>query len=227
MARYDRDELPAEQPASHDTELTLGPAMLFGLFAGLVLLCGICFGAGYVVGHRGGAAAQAGDTQPDAPFAAQGTNAQKPGATNPLPAQAATPVADAQTPPSATEPGTAPAAMNPAPAATQAASNSAQTQPAAGIVKPALPQSQAPQTASSMAQPAPAGTMVQVAAVSHAEDADVLVTALRRRGYTVATRRVPGDNLIHVQVGPFANRADAAAMAQRLLGDGYNASVLP
>jgi cell division septation protein DedD len=69
--------------------------------------------------------------------------------------------------------------------------------------------------------------MVQIAAVSHSEDADVLVGALRRRGYAVAARREPGDGLIHVQVGPFNNRNDANIMCQRLLGDGYNASVRP
>ena len=35
-----------------DTELTLGSGMLLGIFFGLVLLCGLCFGLGYSVGHR-------------------------------------------------------------------------------------------------------------------------------------------------------------------------------
>lgn len=69
--------------------------------------------------------------------------------------------------------------------------------------------------------------MVQIAAVSHAEDANVLMGALRKRGYAVVARRDFGDNLIHVQVGPFANRSDAIAMSQKLLSDGYNAQVLP
>ena len=71
------------------------------------------------------------------------------------------------------------------------------------------------------------GIMVQIAAVSHPEDADVLVSALRKRGYAVTARRDPADNLIHVQVGPFANRNDAIAMRQNLLNDGYNAIVQP
>jgi len=69
--------------------------------------------------------------------------------------------------------------------------------------------------------------MVQIAAVSHIEDANVLMAALRKRGYAVTARREIGDNLIHVQVGPFADRADANSMSQRLLNDGYNAVVLP
>jgi len=70
-------------------------------------------------------------------------------------------------------------------------------------------------------------TVVQIAAVSHQEDADVLVAALKKRGYNVGIRHEPQDQLMHVQVGPFANRADAVAMRQKLLADGYNAIVKP
>ena len=55
----------------------------------------------------------------------------------------------------------------------------------------------------------------------------VLLSALRKRGYAVSARRDPGDNLIHVQVGPFSSHADAASMRQRLLNDGYNAIIEP
>ena len=65
--------------------------------------------------------------------------------------------------------------------------------------------------------------MVQIAAVSNQPDADVLVGALRRHGYTVTVRRDAADALLHVQVGPFATRAEANAMRQKLLADGYNA----
>jgi cell division septation protein DedD len=69
--------------------------------------------------------------------------------------------------------------------------------------------------------------MVQVAAVSHQEDADVLVNALRKRGYAAGTRREPSDGLIHVRIGPFATRDEANRMCTRLLNDGYNAMVQP
>ena len=69
--------------------------------------------------------------------------------------------------------------------------------------------------------------MVQVAAVSHEEDADVLVGALRKRGYAVTARREPADGLIHVRIGPFSTRDDANRMCRRLLDDGYNAVVEP
>lgn len=69
--------------------------------------------------------------------------------------------------------------------------------------------------------------MVQIAAVLHVEDANVLANALRKRGYAVTARRDPGDGMIHVSIGPFYNRDEANRWRDRLLGDGYNAVVQP
>lgn len=66
--------------------------------------------------------------------------------------------------------------------------------------------------------------MVQIAAVSNPEDGDVLVSALRKRGYSVSARH-EADNLIHVRIGPFASRDEANRWRQKLLNDGYNAQV--
>jgi len=65
--------------------------------------------------------------------------------------------------------------------------------------------------------------MVQVAAVSRQEDADVLVSALKKHGYNAVVRNDPKDALLHVQIGPFATRDEARAMRAKLLADGYNA----
>ena len=66
--------------------------------------------------------------------------------------------------------------------------------------------------------------VVQIAAISpaHKDDADLLTSALRGRGYTVTERTDPQDKLIHIQVGPFATKTDAEAMRERLVVDGYN-----
>jgi cell division septation protein DedD len=69
--------------------------------------------------------------------------------------------------------------------------------------------------------------MVQIATVSHQEDADVLVGALRKRGYAVTVSLDAADSQLHVRIGPFSNRNDANAMRQKLLNDGYNAIVQP
>ncbi len=70
------------------------------------------------------------------------------------------------------------------------------------------------------------GYMVQIAAVSHFEDANVLVSALRNRGFAATAQHMP-DGLIHVRIGPFATHEEASRMSARLLGDGYNAMVQP
>jgi cell division septation protein DedD len=69
--------------------------------------------------------------------------------------------------------------------------------------------------------------MVQIAAVSNPQDAEVLVNALRKRGYSVTVRREFTDNLIHVRIGPFNSRGEANQWRQKLLNDGYNAIIEP
>ena len=215
----------------HDTELTLGPGMLLGIFFGLVVLCGLCFGLGYALGRRG-TTTTAAATQPAAAGQAPtqtGDSSSKSSATViSAPQQRA--VVDA--PPSYAQVGNPAGSVPDAGAAVPNTSTQPQVSPVQPLVKPALPPQAgvAPPTSGLPVQPALSQAsvlMVQVAAVSHAEDAEVLVGALRRRGYAVTARREPADGLIHVQVGPFNNRNDANVMCQRLLGDGYNASVRP
>ena len=65
--------------------------------------------------------------------------------------------------------------------------------------------------------------MVQIAAVSRQEDAEVLAGALRKRGFSPQVKSGTTDKFFHVQVGPFADKEQAEAMKQHLLADGYNA----
>ena len=216
-----------------DTEVTLGPFALTAIGLGLALLCGLCFVLGYAEGHRGSGAAAGANAQPVAgqPMPGQAVGAlSKPAAAGAAPA--ANPAVENMeqlTPAEGSQSGSAltsyaPASSSPTPDSGQA------------LVRPALPQQ------GGAAQPAPAAAvnpqvqpamsqaatlMVQVAALARVEDARVLVTALRQRGYAVTARHEAADNMIHVQVGPFANRKDADAMCQKLLGDGYSAVVEP
>ncbi|MBS1803401.1 MAG: SPOR domain-containing protein [Acidobacteria bacterium] len=198
---FSREEL--EPAGSNHTELTLGIGMVLGLGAGLLLLCIVCFALGYAVGHRSSANQDAAVVIPNSNSATlTAKTGTKPGATR----QAVSPSS-----PDATVSGTD---------ATKSSTGISQD----GSSQPATAQSDVPirvQPATSQVQ----GWMVQIAAVSHTEDADVLVGALRKRGYSVTERRELGDNLIHVQTGPFTSRNDANAMRQKLLSDGYNAIV--
>ena len=69
--------------------------------------------------------------------------------------------------------------------------------------------------------------MVQIATLRSSDDAAVLVSALRKRGYEVNVRREQSDGFYHVRIGPFRSRSDAEAMRNKLLSDGYNAVVQP
>jgi cell division septation protein DedD len=228
MMRNRMGDVEPDEAEQKDTELTLGPAMLIGLVCGLLLLCGACFGVGYSLGRHGARAestmTQTADTQ--TPSAQPAGSLGKPMASGTIPvAPAATSQTPALTPADATPAGNALTSY--APAANAPAENLSPAAPS--LVHPALPQPTTVQAAT-LAQPAAApasGPMVQIAAVSHSEDADVLMGALRKHGYAVTARRMASDSLIHVQIGPFASRAEASAMSQKLLNDGYNAVVLP
>lgn len=234
---FDEEDLEQVRPR-RDTELTLGSGTLLATFFGLVLLCGLCFGLGYALGHRGAQNSTAVAPGADAPQPA-GASLAKPSASSQTPATSA---ADTGTAPSATytpqdsalpvgaSPAAVPQAAPPGQYAGQAtaqpAANSGQTQ-----VHPAMASGNAVASAVQpygTVRPAlqPAGSfVVQIAAVSNQEDADVLSNALRRRGYAVSAKREPVDNLIHVRIGPFATAAEANSWKNRLLNDGYNAIV--
>jgi DedD protein len=223
---FDTDEEEIEGKAS---EITLSTASLLGIFFGLVLVCGVFFGFGYSIGRgtgttaharpvptsgNSGEAEEAASDNPPAPAPQPAAKQQDEGETTAKAAPAAHPKV-AETPKedaSASE-----KAAAPVPAETPA--QLVTSKPSAGKVGPAYqPPTDAP--------PATAGqAMVQIAAVSRPQDADVLVAALRQRGYGVVVRSEPQDHLLHVQVGPFADRIKAAEMKQKLLSDGYNAII--
>jgi len=221
-----------ERGRRRDTELTLSSTTLLGIFFGLVLLCGLFFGLGFAVGRLGPADSGSTGQGPTAAAPASisgGVSKPKPSATTqnlpqpqPLRAQSSFPVGSAGFSPGVPSPG-----ASPADADSDASSPNQQSQ-----VRPALPATAyAPASQPSLnVQPALApavSLMVQIAAVTHPEDAEVLVGALRKRGYTVSVRRQPADNLIHVQIGPFSTRDEAYRWRQKLLNDGYNAIVQP
>lgn len=68
-------------------------------------------------------------------------------------------------------------------------------------------------------------SMVEVMTLSHESDAEAMVAALHRRGYNVAVNQDTQSSLLHLDIGPFANTKDAETMRQRLLLDGYDATI--
>ncbi|MGD0891680.1 MAG: SPOR domain-containing protein [Terracidiphilus sp.] len=219
----DREMEPAHQ--RRDTELTLSSMTLLGIFFGLVLLCGLCFGLGYSMGHRGAA----GPTVALQPEANAQTTLQSDGSHPKPSASEAPPAQPVPTDTTSSTDGTDAGPIPPTggqPAQNVSGSSATPTQPQ---VRPALPAAANPAQPGTTIPAVPgAGTlMVQVAAVSNQEDADVLTGALRKRGYPVSERRDAGDGMVHVRIGPFTTRDDANKWRLKLLNDGYNAIVQP
>lgn len=200
---------------SQDTEIILGTGRLLGIFFGLVILCTIFFTVGYMLG-RGNSNTSKTEVVSNGRLVS-GTNG-KPSAVDKTaggPVQPCTPgSANCPAASSQAATNTAPAVDNTAPAPGSNNANSGSSSAGSSSTAPSLDKS---------------GTggiyMVQVAAVSKREDADILVSALQKKQYPVFVATVPGDPLFHVQVGPFNDPKDAEAMRSRLSADGYNAIV--
>lgn len=199
--------------ASQDTEITLGTGKLLGLFFGLAIVCALFFGFGYTLG-RG--------------------SSKQPGSL----------VAEGTTPAMMPNPGTKPGATGPRAAAQEKSDcpagsdcsnsdNSQQQNSGQGMTfYNSVQQKDAPtqlEKPAEQAKGAPemrketlgTGYMVQIAAVSKKEDADLLRTALQGKQYPVVITSLPNDRLFHVQVGPFNDMKEAEAMKTRLTNDGY------
>jgi len=203
--------------------------MLGVIGAGLLALCCVCFVIGYELGTHGtalpglkGAAVK--DAGPSAAeILAQAKPTAAPAASASKPVVPSVTIAKVSTPATAPKDADLPTA-DPPPvtqsrtAVPNAATPSSPSQAPAGnpVVRPAL--------AVTTAQSA-VSWHVQVAAVEHTDDAEVLVSALRKRGYAVSIHHDLTDNLLHVQIGPFVSRSDAEAARRRLLDDGYNAII--
>jgi len=211
-----------------DREISLGTTTILGIFFVLALLCAVFFGFGYSLGRRSAHPTPVADE----PVAASSENAAAKPAPGSLANQAAAvslkPTADAgqaSVPPSeAPDVETDQSPQIPAPTPVKATLTSSQPAPHAEAIAKPSPKA-AVIVPAVAAAPSVGVALVQVAAVSHQEDADVLVTALKRRGYNVTVRHEPQDKLLHVQIGPFATKKEADAMRQHLQTDGYNAIV--
>jgi len=199
-----------ESDEVRDTEITLSTGKLLGIFFALAIICGVFFTMGYLLGKSTSAG---GRTEIVASIPS--SSAGKPYAGN------KTPEAVTQTCP--------PGSPNCAASGSDASSNAKPADQQPATQQPSGNKASDQSTAQSAGTDAKNGAassfMVQVAAVSKQEDAEILVTALRKKQYPVFIANASGDPLFHVQVGPFTDRKDAEAMRTRLSGDGYNAIV--
>jgi DedD protein len=215
-SHFDEDD-----EAGRDREYSLGMTTILGIFFALVLVCAGFFGFGYTLGRKSAQTASTGaESAGGGNFSSFKPAAGRAGA----PAAIADPnarVADVTPPaPVRPEPVERPLAKGVAPSDTVIAGAAV---PAARPVTRVVPEAAA---VTPVPVTAVAGNfMVQVAAVSSQEIADIELTALRKKGYNVVVRQEPQDKLLHVQIGPFASRKDAEAMRDRVGADGFHAII--
>jgi cell division septation protein DedD len=192
-----------------DQEIILGKGLLLGLFFGLVALCGVFFSLGFSMGRNSATAAVSSSPSADAtPPTSKIADSpkliiRKPGCGSSP--EGCSSGDDSTRPPAAAS---SDALSKPE---TAVPASSISTGPATGATPPPA-----------NADAATEGFIVQVAAVSKQQDADALVSALKKKQYQVFVATTATDNLFHVQIGPFSDPKDADAIRTRLIADGYN-----
>jgi len=211
----DYDDPHQDEPSTGDREISLGVPTILGIFFALALVCACFFGFGYTLGRKSAQNAVSAEIEAPAsssisvkPAAGSVTGEPTPAPTtmSAAPAPAATVNVPVSTPPAAATPA-------------QSSGATAADGMIVGDAKPAPVVPPAPAIA-------PNGTfMVQIAAVSSQDIADIEVAALKKYGYDVVVRHEPTDQLLHVQIGPYATRKDAEAMRENILAHGFNAIV--
>lgn len=192
---------------------------LVGIFLGVVLLCGVFFTLGYVMGRTqfGGAVHAEGGTPPmSAPLRPSPAKAKE---TPPVPAPANTEwdfYAKKDTThmePPARE--TAPKPTAPAPSTIPAVATKTQGAPPAATTKPVAAPAKLP--ASYQPPKLPKGSIVlQVAALKREGDALKMADEIQQKRYPAFVIMLPSDGLYHVQVGPYGD-VKAAENAKRTL----------
>lgn len=184
--------------ASRDTEITLGTGRMLALFFGLVGICALFFGLGYSLGKGSGK-----------PVTAAEQPAKMDSKASPAPNAAGKPAGGdlsfyQAVKKSNTEGGPATANDNSDSPVAAATAAEVSPQPLVGTLDSG-------------------SYYVQVAAVTKKDDAQALLSALKRKSFSVfIAGNEPHDRLYHVQVGPFGNIKDAETVRARLVADGYN-----
>jgi len=221
--RYEND---LYEPAEQDREISLSTTTILGIFFALALLCAVFFGFGYSMGRK--------SAQPVGGGSSEVTTRSENSSSKPSPGSPINPSTSSVGKQSV---GETQSAIMPLESPNAAGEVSPQTPSPVKAAVPS-PRSEAPAEVTprsaikagiipvAAALPSAGSSVVQVAAMSHQEDADVVAVDLKRRGYAVAVRHEPQDKLFHVQIGPFGNKKEADAMRQRLQTDGYNSAIV-
>ena len=236
LHQEDLSDMSDLHDSRRDREISLGTSTILLIFFAIALVCSGFFGFGYSLGRK--------SAQPVAATTTEATSSSASDAFRLFKTSPKTPAGQAVTTPATSDStdsvSTAAKAAQPAPAPFKvaAASKPAAFDPDASVVgdrpvaapavkvTPDVRKANAQAAVAAAGAPAAtAGSIVQVSAFRRQEDADMVASALRKKGYTVFVRTEPQDSYLHVQLGPYASKKDAEAMKDRLSADGFNALV--
>jgi cell division septation protein DedD len=228
---------------NEESDITIGPLKLLGLFFMLVAICGVFFAIGYSLGKTS-AHEQALNDKAAINASASAPVVGNPNAAKPSAGLAAKTQSEGNSSTESSSDPTSPdltffnavkrtdrnspastadgkTTTKPEPATTTGAAKG-DAQPT--VVEAAAKSAPKPQAAPAVTPLPGGGFVVQIAAVTREEDAAALAGALRKKNYSVFVVNNPEvhDKFYHVQVGPFPSLQDAEAMKARLTGEGYN-----
>ena len=198
---------------------------LIVLFLGVVLLCGVFFTLGYVMGrNQYDGAVHAAEAPPDMGAPEVRVAAKSP-ARDAAPAPAAAPANSewdfySKNSNNRLEPLAKPSAPStaPSPAPTSNVNSDTATPAANAKAVPVSPRFQAPRM--------PKGSVVlQIAAVTHQTDALAMADALQQKKFPAFVVAPSGDNFYRVQVGPYRDQRNAEAARNALDRDGFKAII--
>ncbi len=207
-------------------ELVLGNKQLLSVFFIVVVLLGVFFTMGYIVGRSTTPAptqVASIDTQPGPLVVDPPTSSGKPSPVGEPPAPPATrPTETASPKPEPVKPEPVkPEPAKPEPAKPEPA-KPAPAKPAPAKPAPAKPEPPKPEP-SKPVKPSgalPGGTYLQVVATKRTE-AELLADVLRKKGFPAATEPVPDSILVRVLVGPLKDSATVSSTRTDLEGAGF------
>lgn len=195
-------------------ELVLENRQVLTIFFAIVILCGVFFGLGYVVGKNTMGYIPPTETSVAAAAGKKSAIGSEAARQEPAAPQASAPELTYQK----TLEEKAPVRLENPPAPT-----ASETKP---VAEPAPPPTApklvaASNTVAAAAPPAPGSVSLQVAALSKKEDADAFLALLKNKSFPATLVTSAGDRLFRVQVGPFASLKDAEDTKARLEQEGF------
>ncbi len=192
-----------EPEVPESSETPTGTGKVLGMFFGMVVVCAVFFAFGFTLG-RNTVATEVKAAPPEASQPAEVASVSKP---SPIAAGCGT----GQDCAAATAP--------PQDLTFQKALESQRSEP---VLAPVQAEPAPRPTTTALRNSEPVGYVVQIAALTQPNDADALVSVLRKKKYPVfLVNTSPTNRFYRVQVGPFHDIKDAEKMRSRLARDGY------